>query len=111
MIKKLLSLAFCLSLFLVQSCTSTSNGVTPALYTTWKDRDPFTKIDNSIVATKKGEACVTNILMLAAFGDSSIETAKKEGDIKNVAYIDRTYKAFAFYFPFFQEGCTVVRGN
>jgi hypothetical protein len=107
--KKLIILvAFTLAL---SSCTQTSNGVYSGLYTSWKDRDPISRVDNSVAVTKRGTACVTNILMFAAFGDSSIEAAKKEGDVKNVAYVDRSYKAFWFYFPFFQEGCTVVKGN
>ena len=96
---------------LISSCTSTSNGVTLGLYTSWKDRDPISRVDNSVTVTKRGTSCVTNILGLAAFGDSSIEAAKKEGDVKNIAYVDRTYDAFIFYLPFFQKGCTVVKGN
>jgi hypothetical protein len=107
--KKLIILvAFTLGL---SSCTQTSNGVYSGLYTSWKDRDPISRVDNSVAVTKRGTACVTNILGLAAFGDSSIEAAKKEGDIKNVAYVDRSYKGFTLYLPFFQEGCTVVKGN
>jgi hypothetical protein len=96
---------------ILSSCTSTSNGVTSGLYTSWKDRDPISRVDNSVNVTKRGTSCVTNVLGLAAFGDSSIETAKKEGEIKNVAYVDRTYDAFILYIPFFQKGCTVVKGN
>jgi hypothetical protein len=107
--KKILLISVLLGI--LSSCSTTSNGVTPGLYTSWKDRDPISRVDNSVAVTKRGTACVTNILMFAAFGDSSIEAAKKEGDIKNVAYVDRSYKAFWFYFPFFQEGCTVVKGN
>ncbi len=95
----------------LSSCTTTSNGVTSGLYTSWKDRDPISRVDNSVTVTKRGTACVTNVLGLAAFGDSSIETAKKEGDIKNVAYVDRTYDGFMIYLPLFQKGCTVVKGN
>ena len=98
-------------LSVMSSCAQTSNGVYSGIYTSWKDRDPISRVDNSIVVTKRGISCVTNILGLAAFGDSSIETAKKEGDVKNIAYVDRTYKAFTIYLPFFQEGCTVVKGN
>ena len=75
------------------------------------NRDPISRVDNSVTVTKRGTACVTNVLGLAAFGDSSIETAKKEGDIKNVAYVDRTYDGFMIYLPLFQKGCTVVKGN
>ena len=96
----------------LSSCTSTSNGVTSGLYTSWKDRDPISRVDNSVNVTKKWTACVTNVLCLDAFGDSSIETAKKEGDLKNVAYVDRSYDGFLLlYIPVFQKGCTIVKGN
>ena len=107
--KKLIILvAFTLAL---SSCTQTSNGVYSGLYTSWKDRDPISRVDNQVAVTKRGNACVIKILGLAALGGSSIEAAKKEGDIKNVAYVDRSYKGFTLYLPFFQEGCTVVKGN
>ena len=57
---------------------------------------------NNIKITKTGTACVNNILGFVALGDSSIEAAKKDGDITRVAYIDTTYKSFWFYYPFFQ---------
>ena len=95
----------------VSSCTQTSNGVNSGIYTSWKDRDPISRVDNSVKVTKSGTACVKNILGVVAIGDSSIETAKANGGIKEVAYVDRTYNGFWLYLPFFQRGCTVVRGN
>ncbi len=93
---------------ILSSCAVTSNGVSPALYSSWQDRDPISRVDNSVTANKKGSACVTNVLGLAAFGDSSLEAAKKEGNIKNVSYVDRTYDNVLFLY---QKGCTVVKGN
>ncbi len=100
-----------LALFILSSCAQTSNGVTSAIYTNWKDRDFVSRVDNDIPVSKMGKSCVTNVLGLAAFGDSSINAAKEEGGIKNVAYIDRTYEGFWLYIPFFQKGCTIVNGN
>lgn len=93
------------------SCTSTSNGVTSGVYTSWKDRDPISRVNNDVVVNKTGISCVTNILGLVVTGDSSIESAKKEGGIKNVAYVDRTFDGFMLYIPFYQKGCTVVKGS
>lgn len=97
----------------LSSCAQTSNGVSSGLiFTSWKDRDPITRVDNSISAAKQGEGCVTNILGLFAFGDSSIDTAKQEGNVRNISYVDRTYSSFGLiYIPIFQRGCTVVRGS
>ncbi|MFT6106940.1 MAG: hypothetical protein ACJA0S_001039 [Rickettsiales bacterium] len=99
------------ALCVLSSCTTTSNGVSSGMYTSWKDRDPISRVNNEVKVTKKGESCVTNILGIVATGDSSIEAAKKDGNINNVAYVDRTYSGFWFYLPFFQKGCTVVNGN
>ncbi|MFZ9470327.1 MAG: TRL-like family protein [Rickettsiales bacterium] len=108
--KKIISLIL-LSLF-VASCAQTSNGVNSGfIYTSWKDRDPISRVDNSVPANKSGKACVKSTLGLVATGDSSIDAAMKNGDIKKVSYVDRTFEAFNIYIPIFQEGCTVVYGN
>lgn len=102
------------ALFLIASCNSTSTGVSGGLvYNNWKDRDLTNdgRIDNGVSALKKGEACVENILGLVAFGDSSLEAAKKEGRITKVSNVDRTYTSFSFYIPFYQKGCTVALGR
>ena len=104
--KSLISLVL---LGLLASCAQmTANSVNAGFITNWKDRDPISRVDNGISSTKKGEACVKNILHIYVEGDSSIETAKKNGGVKNVAYVDRTFEAV---FPFYQKGCTIVRGN
>lgn len=102
-------LASILLISFMSSCAQmTSNSVNAGFITNWKDRDPISRVDNDISTTKKGEACVTNIMHLYTNGDSSIDTAKKNGGLKNVAYVDRTFEAV---FPFYQKGCTIVRGN
>lgn len=96
-------------LLAISSCAQmTANSVSAGFVTKWRDRDPITRVDNNVSSSKKGEACVTNVLHLYVTGDSSIEAAKKDGDIKNVAYVDRTFDAV---FPFYQKGCTIVKGN
>lgn len=94
------------------SCSQTSNGVSSGLiYTSWKDRDPVTRIDNNVQANKSGKACVKLLAGLISTGDSSIEAAKKNGGITKVSYVDRSLEAFNLYIPIFQEGCTIVHGN
>ncbi len=96
----------------LMSCVQTSNGVSNGLYTSWRDRDPISRVDNSVSDVKTGVSCAKNVLMLASFGDSSIEAAKEKGKIKKVAYVDREFDGFIFfYFPIFQKGCTVVHGE
>lgn len=98
-------------LALLSSCAVTSNGITSGVYTSWKDRDPVTRVDNSVKDTKTGKACVSTILGLVVKGDSSLETAKKNGGITKVAYVDRTFEGVQIYIPIYQKGCTVVRGS
>ena len=67
--------------------------------------------DNSVKTEKRGIACVTNILGLITYGDSSVEKAKKDGRITKVTFVDASYKDFQWYIPFFQKGCTMVKGE
>ena len=65
--KKIISLIL-LSL-LVASCAQTSNGVTSGfIYTSWKDRDPISRVDNSVPANKSGKSCVKSTLGIIATG-------------------------------------------
>ena len=99
-----------IALFVISSCVPTSTGVTSGLfYNDWKDRDLTNEglIDNSVTVTKKGEACLTNILGVA-FGDSSLRTAKKNGKLTKVTHVDRTYKSVL---SVYQKGCTIALGR
>ncbi|MBO7191220.1 MAG: TRL-like family protein [Elusimicrobiaceae bacterium] len=57
--------------------------------------------------TKVGRACATNVLGLLVSGDMSVEAAKKNGRITQVASIDKEIKGYAVY----AEVCTVVTGR
>ena len=59
------------------------------------------------VGVKTGRACATNILGLIVSGDMSIEAAKKDGNITQVASVDTDVKSYAIY----AEVCTVVTGR
>ncbi|MEO8874007.1 MAG: TRL-like family protein, partial [Polyangiaceae bacterium] len=57
---------------------------------------------------KAGEACATGILGLAAFGDASIDAAKKAGQISDVHSVElRTMNILGIY----TQGCTEVHGK
>ena len=58
--------------------------------------------------TKTGEACTTSYLSAVALGDASIETARKNGGINKIAYID---SSFTNILGVYQKYCTLVRGN
>ena len=57
---------------------------------------------------KQGRACSQSLLFLVATGDSSIETAKKDGSITKIAFIEHEIRAFIF--SLYHEHCTIVHG-
>ena len=59
-------------------------------------------------ASKKGEACATNILGVYASGDASIAAAKRNGNITKVASVDTSTFTVA---TFYGKVCTIVRGE
>lgn len=59
-------------------------------------------------SARMGSSCAYSILGWVAWGDASINTAKNEGKIKQVASVDfDTFNLLGIYGSF----CTVVRGN
>lgn len=61
-----------------------------------------------IETTKRGEACLTNLLGLVATGDASIDAAKKAGNITRIASVESTQARVLGYYARF---CTVVIGD
>ena len=58
--------------------------------------------------SKTGEACQTSVLGFVGTGDASIEQAKRNGSITEVASIDAS--SFSVLW-FFNKYCTIVKGN
>jgi hypothetical protein len=57
---------------------------------------------------KAGESCATGILALAAFGDASLDAAKKAGSITDIHSVEfRGMSILGIY----TQGCTVVHGK
>ena len=57
---------------------------------------------------KAGEACATGILNLAAFGDASMDAAKKAGGVSDVHSVEfHQTNILGIY----TQGCTVVHGK
>jgi hypothetical protein len=55
---------------------------------------------------KKGEACAVTILTAGPFGDASVMKAAKNGDIRNVNYVDHK----AWQIILIGQRCTIVYG-
>jgi hypothetical protein len=58
---------------------------------------------------KKGEACATGILGAAAFGDASLDAAKKAGGITDVHSVE--LHTTAILGPLYHIACTEVHGK
>jgi hypothetical protein len=58
--------------------------------------------------TKVGEACAMTILGIVALGDGSIDAAKSQGGISQVASVD--HKIFSIL-GIYGSACTVVHGG
>lgn len=57
--------------------------------------------------SKTGETCGMNILGLVATGDTSVNTAKKNGRITRVSSVDKKIERYLV----FAKVCTIVKGN
>jgi hypothetical protein len=57
---------------------------------------------------KKGESCATGILFAAAFGDASLDAAKKAGGITEVHSVEFHNTSIL---GVYQQGCTEVHGK
>ncbi len=65
-------------------------------------------VNNNVAPTKEGKACMNSVLGLVAWGDASIEAAKRNAQIKDVATMD--YKAENIL-GIYGEYCIVVKGQ
>lgn len=65
-------------------------------------------LENGVTPTKEGKACGTWVVVVGT-GDTSVESAMKNGGIKKAVFI--TQKIKAILGPIYGEICTVVRGN
>ena len=89
--------------FCLGACATPSTEVGIALFS--DTVQPLMVTNNS--GTKVGRACGKNYLGLFITGDMSVEAAKKDGKITQVASVDKEIKSYALY----AEVCTVVRGR
>jgi hypothetical protein len=65
-------------------------------------------LDNGATPTKEGKACGQWIIVVGT-GDTSVETAMKNGGVKKAIFITQTVKSILG--PIYGEVCTVVKGN
>jgi hypothetical protein len=58
---------------------------------------------------RTGEACATGILGLVAWGDASIQAAKKAAGITEAHSVE--FRPTAVFFGAYYQACTVVNGK
>lgn len=82
-----------------------------AVYDSTTVPHPMNRIEAAGTAktgAKAGEACATGILGLFAFGDASLDAAKKAGGITDVHSTEfKNFQVLGIY----QQACTQVHGN
>lgn len=64
--------------------------------------------ENGVTPKKEGKACGTYILFVGT-GDTSVETAMKNGGIKKLVFVTQSIKSVLG--PIYGEVCTIARGN
>ena len=68
------------------------------------------------IGNKKGEACQSQVLLLVAWGDASLPTAKAKGGLLNIDHVSQERTVILNLFPIlpivlFTKVCTIVYGN
>ena len=105
--KKLISAILCMSL-LAGCATSTKDLAKTLRYSDNRNIEISNIAFKQLSQRQRGDACTWNLFfVIPLYGDGSIITAAKNGDINNVEMIGET----GYWFFPFNKNCTVVFGN
>lgn len=93
-------------LFLIVGCSGplTSSGPGSLVTTTTEG----ISANNNVEITKTGKSCQHTVLGLVAFGDSSIESAKRNGNLTNISTVDRSFFGIL---GLYSNSCLILQGN
>lgn len=73
-------------------------------------RVPFdTDVNNTDLGHKVGTASVHSVAWLVAWGDSGVEAAAKDGDLKVIKHLDA--EIFTFLFGLYTRESTIAYGD
>jgi hypothetical protein len=94
--------------FAASACVATglNSNTGPSLFVT-SIKEPL-QATEATDASATGKACSYNWFGLVSAGDSSIDAAKKDGDITQVASVDKQYLNILFLWG---RSCTIVKGK
>lgn len=107
--------AIALTAFFLSGCAAALPGSGPPpgfIYNGAAGVGPFTQVeasDGERPGPKRGEACTSGVLGLAAWGDMSLDAAKKAGSITTVDTID--YKVMEILGVVYAKHCTIITGR
>jgi len=102
MVKHVLSLAVVLMLV---GCASARSPVSGFWYTNTYAPEA---VSSNQAGNKVGEACASSILGIIATGDSSVETARRNGGVTMITSVDSKANSILGIYAKF---CTIVRGR
>lgn len=87
----------------------TSPNPRPGFIFTSVDGPNQAKKDKGVNVTKRGVSCSGSILGLVAWGDASIDSARKKGGISVITSVDYSNKSVLFIV--YNETCAIVNGG
>lgn len=92
MVRRLMVLATLALVLGVAGCAYRAPVVPPVggLFSNY-DAPLTTEYDGQMVASKTGEASSSSVLGLFAFGDCSVQSAAKDGNLNSISYCDYSY--------------------
>ncbi len=109
-------IAITLGLFALtlSGCAGMTGSAPPSgiFYTGVKGVGPSTQAtvtDGQRPGPKQGKSCATGVLGLAAWGDMSLDAAKKAGGITRVDTVD--YSAMGILGVAYTKNCTIITGD
>ncbi len=102
---KIKTLLFSLALLIVSGCATVRAPVSGVWYT---DVKSSLDVTSNAAGSKAAQSCSVSILGLIATGDSSIEAARRSGQITTITSVDHSsFSVLGLYAKY----CTIVRGQ
>lgn len=106
-------IALLVSVFALSACAGVGGytqpaGLFPAGFIYTETVSGSQVYENGVNPTKEGKAC-GNYIVFIGTGDTSVETAMKNGGIKKLVFVKQSIRSVLG--PIYGEVCTIARGN
>ncbi len=111
--KSAVLVALLVSVFALSACAGVGGytqpaGLFPAGFIYTETVSGSQVYENGVNPTKEGKAC-GNYIVFIGTGDTSVETAMKNGGIKKLVFVKQSIRSVLG--PIYGEVCTIARGN